>query len=72
LLVKSPIWHETASSNEVYCFTGLEYLFCKLISQKCGNHDIVELILVSPESVVRHRVVSFYEELEVGIVDFTL
>lgn len=61
----------TASSDEVYSFTCLKDLVCQMVRQKSRNHDVIELVFLSPEFIVTDIGISFDEKLLKRIIYFS-
>lgn len=62
----------TTTTDEVHRFACLHDLDSQSISQEGWDHDVVELILLGPEFIIRNQRIDFHKELLEGIIDLTL
>ena len=69
--IKDPILFITAPSDEVDSFTGLKDLVRKVVRQEGWDHDIVQLVLLSPKLIIANIWISLNEELLERVIDLS-
>ena len=69
--IEDPVLFVAAASDEVYSFAGLQNLVRKVVRQESRDHNIVQLVLLSPELVVAYIGVGLDEELLEGVINLS-